>query len=101
MTSRLDVGAGVDVIILVQIPANYAAETKEKYASLLTTLQDGGLKAVGRRGDSDGKILVFVSCPEAALNVLIHKARLVLCLAQVFSVLTPLAEKSTFCLVSL
>jgi hypothetical protein len=76
MTSSLDVGPGVDVIILVQFPfSGHAEETKEKYATLLKTLQDGGLKAVGRRGDSDGKILLFVSCPEAALNVLIHKAR--------------------------
>ncbi|KIK69989.1 hypothetical protein GYMLUDRAFT_53112 [Collybiopsis luxurians FD-317 M1] len=59
----------VDVIISVQSPS------REKYALLLDTLQNSGLKAVGRRGDSDGQILVFVSCPDDMLKVLVQKER--------------------------
>lgn len=67
----------VDVIILVQVPQDHIIqdEVEQKYTSLLKALVDGGLSAVGRAGDSDGQILVFVSCPDTALKVLLHKER--------------------------
>lgn len=67
----------VDVIILVQVPQehNILDQVEQKYALLLKALVDGGLSAVGRAGDSDGQILVFVSCPDTALKVLVHKER--------------------------
>lgn len=64
----------VDVIILVQVPQNHN-EVEQKYTSLLKALVNGGLSAVGRAGDSDGQILVFVSCPDTALKNLLHKER--------------------------
>ncbi|KAH7872372.1 calcium-activated chloride channel-domain-containing protein [Lentinula edodes] len=75
MPKIFDVDAGVDVIISVQVRKESIVLTQERYASLLRTLRNGGLRAVGRRGDSDAQILVFVSCPEAFLRVLVHKER--------------------------
>ncbi|KAJ3814467.1 calcium-activated chloride channel-domain-containing protein [Lentinula aff. lateritia] len=75
MPRVFDVDAGVDVIISVQVRKESIVLTQERYASLLRTLRNGGLRAVGRRGESDAQILVFVSCPEAFLRVLVHKER--------------------------
>ncbi|KAE9401132.1 hypothetical protein BT96DRAFT_818323 [Gymnopus androsaceus JB14] len=66
----------VDVIILVQVPKeDFVDEIEQKYRALLKALEDGGLKAAGRAGESEGQILVFVSCPDTALKVLVHKER--------------------------
>ncbi|KAJ3869112.1 calcium-activated chloride channel-domain-containing protein [Lentinula novae-zelandiae] len=75
MPGIFNVDAGVDVIISVQVRKESIVLTQERYASLLRTLRNGGLRAVGRRGDSDAQILVFVSCPEAFLRVLVQKER--------------------------
>ncbi|KAJ3894824.1 calcium-activated chloride channel-domain-containing protein [Lentinula edodes] len=75
MPGIFDVDAGVDVIISVEVRKESIVLAQERYTSLLRTLRNGGLRAVGRRGDSDAQILVFVSCPEAFLRVLVHKER--------------------------
>ncbi|KAJ3981762.1 calcium-activated chloride channel-domain-containing protein [Lentinula detonsa] len=75
MPGILDVDAGVDVIISVLVRKEDILQTQEGYALLLKTLHNGGLRAVGRRGESDEKILVFVSCPEAFLQFLVQKER--------------------------
>ncbi|KAJ4482556.1 calcium-activated chloride channel-domain-containing protein [Lentinula aciculospora] len=75
MPDIFDVNAGVDIIITFQIRKADIIQTQERYALFLKILQNGGLRAVGRRGDSDEKVLVFVSCPDAFLRVLVHKER--------------------------
>ncbi|KAF5376004.1 hypothetical protein D9757_008812 [Collybiopsis confluens] len=52
-----------------------ARKAEAQYSRLLETLTYGGLKAVGRRGDSLGHILVFVSCPDTLVKNLIIRER--------------------------
>ncbi|KAJ8509490.1 hypothetical protein ONZ45_g8349 [Pleurotus djamor] len=47
-----------------------ARKAEKEYGRLIDTLTYSGLRAVGRRGESLGHILVFVSCPESLLNTL-------------------------------
>ncbi|KAF5349747.1 hypothetical protein D9758_010242 [Tetrapyrgos nigripes] len=46
-----------------------------QYSRLLSTLHKSGLKAVGRRGESLGHLLVFVWCPEGVLKGLVARER--------------------------
>ncbi|GAW00708.1 DUF590-domain-containing protein [Lentinula edodes] len=52
-----------------------ARKAEIQYSRLLETLSYGGLKAVGRRGDSLGHLLVFVSCPDKLVQNLIIRER--------------------------
>ncbi|KAJ3774182.1 calcium-activated chloride channel-domain-containing protein [Lentinula raphanica] len=52
-----------------------ARKAETQYTRLLETLTYGGLKAVGRRGDSLGHILIFISCPDKLVQNLIVRER--------------------------
>ncbi|ESK85554.1 hypothetical protein Moror_10042 [Moniliophthora roreri MCA 2997] len=51
------------------------AKASEQYKLLINLLTSAGFKAVGRRGESLGHILVFVSCPEGLLRRLVKNER--------------------------
>lgn len=50
-------------------------KAEQQYAHLLQTLSSGGLRAVGRRGESLGHILVFVSCQKSHVDTLVKRER--------------------------
>ncbi|KAF9461505.1 calcium-activated chloride channel-domain-containing protein [Collybia nuda] len=50
-------------------------KAEQQYSRLIDTLTYAGLKAVGRRGESLGHLLVFVSCPQNHVNNLIKRER--------------------------
>ena len=52
-----------------------ARKAEKQYRRLIETLTYAGLKAVGRRGELLGHILVFVSCPQGLLDNLIKRER--------------------------
>ncbi|KIL56516.1 hypothetical protein M378DRAFT_172635 [Amanita muscaria Koide BX008] len=52
-----------------------AARAKLQYPRLLETLRYSKLKAVGRRGESLGHLLVFISCPKDLLDSLVRRER--------------------------
>ncbi|KAF7301208.1 hypothetical protein MIND_00685500 [Mycena indigotica] len=52
-----------------------AKKAEDQYTRLLQTLTSAGLRAVGRRGESLGHILVFVSCPPTLLQTLARRER--------------------------
>lgn len=52
-----------------------ARKAETQYSRLLEALNGGGLKAVGRRGDSLGHLLVFVYCSDELLKNLIIRER--------------------------
>lgn len=53
-----------------------ARKAEQQYKHLLDTLTTAGLKAVGRRGESLGHILVFVLCPPKFVEDLVRRERL-------------------------
>lgn len=52
-----------------------ARQAAEQYKRLLDTLKNGGLRAVGKRADRAGQLLVLVSCPRSILTRLAHRER--------------------------
>ncbi|KAJ6504498.1 calcium-activated chloride channel-domain-containing protein, partial [Mycena vulgaris] len=52
-----------------------ARKAEEQYARLIKVLSEAGLRAVGRRGESLGHLLVFVSCPKTLVHTLIQRER--------------------------
>ncbi|CAK5277953.1 unnamed protein product [Mycena citricolor] len=52
-----------------------ARKAEEQYTRLIKTLTEAGLRAVGRRGESLGHLLVFVSCPKSLLQTLVRRER--------------------------
>jgi anoctamin-10 len=52
-----------------------ARKAEQQYKRLIETLTYGGLKAVGRRGDSLGHLLIFISCPKVNLSGLVKRER--------------------------
>jgi anoctamin-10 len=52
-----------------------AAKAEKQYSRLLDTLSYAGLRVVGRRGEKQGHILVFVSCPDVQLCKLVDRER--------------------------
>lgn len=50
-------------------------KAEEQYNRLLQTLLYAGLKAVGRRGEALGHLLIFVKTPEKLLQTLIKRER--------------------------
>lgn len=60
----------------IQIRAD-SRKAEQQYSRLIDTLTFAGLKAVGRRGESLGHLLVFVSCPQNHVTNLIKRERCV------------------------
>jgi anoctamin-10 len=52
-----------------------ALKTEQQYTKLLETLTKAGLRAIGRRGETQGHILVLISCPQTLLGTLVHRER--------------------------
>ncbi|KAJ7902476.1 calcium-activated chloride channel-domain-containing protein [Mycena leptocephala] len=52
-----------------------ARKAEKQYDRLIKTLSSAGLRAVGRRGESLGHLLVFVSCPKNLVHTLIKRER--------------------------
>ncbi|KAF8877895.1 calcium-activated chloride channel-domain-containing protein [Infundibulicybe gibba] len=52
-----------------------ARKAEQQYSRLIDTLTYAGLHAVGRRGESLGHLLVFVSCPKQHVDGLIERER--------------------------
>lgn len=52
-----------------------ARKAEQQYKRLIETLTYAGLKAVGRRGESLGHILVFVTCPPKHVEELVKRER--------------------------
>ncbi|EIW81754.1 DUF590-domain-containing protein [Coniophora puteana RWD-64-598 SS2] len=52
-----------------------AAKAEKQYSVLVDTLTRAGLKAVGRRGENQGQLLVLVTCPQNLLATLVHRER--------------------------
>ncbi|KAG1720303.1 calcium-activated chloride channel-domain-containing protein, partial [Suillus lakei] len=53
-----------------------AVKAEKQYSKLIDTLTRAGLKAVGRRGESQGQLLVMVTCPQNVLaNLFIVNGR--------------------------
>lgn len=68
----------VDLAIIFRSAVKSKAEASDaaaEYKRLLTTLSTGGLKATGKKGATDGEILVFVWCPESKLEQLAENER--------------------------
>ncbi|EGO01436.1 hypothetical protein SERLA73DRAFT_166001 [Serpula lacrymans var. lacrymans S7.3] len=51
------------------------AKAERQYSALLETLTRAGLKVVGRRGESQGQLLIMVTCPQNVLATLVHRER--------------------------
>ncbi|KAJ8694723.1 hypothetical protein PTI98_007374 [Pleurotus ostreatus] len=58
-----------------------AKKAEKEYTRLIDTLTYSGLRAVGRRGESLGHILIFVACPEPLLKTLRNREGLTSALA--------------------
>lgn len=56
-----------------------ARKAEQQYNRILETLTYSGLRAVGRRGDSLGHLLIFVTCPKSNLAGLVKRERRVCC----------------------
>jgi hypothetical protein len=52
-----------------------ARKAEQQYSRLIDTLTQGGLCAVGRRGESLGHLFVFVSCPTHRVHKLVKRER--------------------------
>lgn len=50
-------------------------KAEQQYSRLIETLSYAGLRAVGRRGETLGHLLVFVSCPTNIVNNLVKRER--------------------------
>ncbi|KAF8211006.1 calcium-activated chloride channel-domain-containing protein [Mycena galopus ATCC 62051] len=52
-----------------------ARKAEEQYGRLIKTLSSAGLRAVARRGEALGHLLVFVTCPTNHVHTLIQRER--------------------------
>ncbi|KAJ3511071.1 hypothetical protein NLJ89_g4313 [Agrocybe chaxingu] len=52
-----------------------ARKAEQQYQRLIKTLTYAGLKAVGRRGESLGHLLIFVTCPPSHVEELVKRER--------------------------
>ena len=52
-----------------------AQQAEQQYVLLLDTLKKGALRAVGKRGEREGQLLVLVSCPQPLLKRLAFRER--------------------------
>lgn len=61
--------AGVSSINKAQVKENIQ-EAEGQYKRLLDLLKAAGLRAVGKRGEKLGDLMILVSCPRQKLDVL-------------------------------
>lgn len=54
---------------------NKAQVALNEYNALLGTLQNAGLMAAGKKGNTNGEVLIIVSCPWDKLKVLVEHER--------------------------
>ncbi|KIM72103.1 hypothetical protein PILCRDRAFT_16440 [Piloderma croceum F 1598] len=52
-----------------------ALKAEQQYSVLLETLTKAGLRAVGRRGETQGHLLILIWCPHILLETLAHRER--------------------------
>lgn len=52
-----------------------ALRAEQQYSKLLEMLTKSGLRAVGRRGEKEGHLLIFVFCPPGLLASLVYRER--------------------------
>jgi len=52
-----------------------AQEAEDQYSRLLELLRKSGLYAVGRRGEHQGQLIVFLSCSGHQLRLLLQRER--------------------------
>jgi len=52
-----------------------ARKAEQQYKRLIDSLTYAGLKAVGRRGEALGHLLVFVTCPQKHIEELVKRER--------------------------
>ncbi|KAG8901103.1 hypothetical protein FRB99_005559 [Tulasnella sp. 403] len=67
-----------DLIVLFRGKASSkqkALDAENAYTTLLETLRNAGLKAVGKKGAQDGQVMVFVCAPEGLLANLVQNDR--------------------------
>lgn len=85
MSDGPGVAPDVDLVIVFRATSKHthskqqtrdeAKKAEQQYVRLMDTLTYAGLKAVGRRGESLGQLLVFVTCPQKHLENLIKRER--------------------------
>ncbi|KXN83968.1 hypothetical protein AN958_00612 [Leucoagaricus sp. SymC.cos] len=85
MPDELGLPPEVDLVIIFRATSkhthskqktrNEARKAEQQYVRLIDTLSYAGLKAVGRRGESLGQLLVFVMCPQKHLENLVKRER--------------------------
>ena len=68
--------AGISSINKAQVREN-VKEAEGQYKSLVELLKGAGLRAVGKRGEKLGDLMVLVSCPQQKLNDLAIAERFV------------------------
>ncbi|KAI0028887.1 calcium-activated chloride channel-domain-containing protein [Vararia minispora EC-137] len=74
----------VDLVLLFRAPGRLlnkqhardeAAQAEQQYTRLLSVFASAGLRAVGRPGDQDDQLLVFLSCSDTLLSRLVQRER--------------------------
>lgn len=62
--------------LLSKAQARHNAQDAEKqYTKLLEVLRSGGLRAIGKRGEREGQLLILISCPPPLLKRLAQRER--------------------------
>lgn len=62
-------------LISKQRAGQEAQEAEDQYSRLLHSLRNAGLYAIGRRGEHQGQLIVFVSCSSHQLHLLSQRER--------------------------
>ncbi len=70
--------ASQKIVLSKQQIRDDAQKAEQQYARLLETLKYGGLRAVARRGEALGHLLIFVYCPEGLVKNLVKRERYVI-----------------------
>ncbi len=52
-----------------------AHDAEDQYTKLLEVLRSGGLRAIGKRGEREGQLLILISCPPSLLKRLAQRER--------------------------
>jgi hypothetical protein len=87
-TSMSTMDPHADLVVVFRAPAHIlnkqhardeAAQAEQQYTRLLSVLSSAGLKAVGRAGDPDDQLLVFIRCPGTLLTRLVRRERCAHC----------------------
>lgn len=77
--------AGVSSINKAQVKEN-VQEAEEQYTRLLNLLRTSGLRAVGKRGEKLGDLMILIKCPQEKLDALARLERSVLLILGVVAV---------------